>query len=50
VLKGRVVLTLGPEEHRLRAGDAASILPGELRLWRNDSASPARVVVVAAAA
>jgi transcriptional regulator with XRE-family HTH domain len=49
VLKGRVVLTLGPEEHRLGKGDAASILPGELRLWRNDDGGPARVMVVAVA-
>jgi quercetin dioxygenase-like cupin family protein len=49
VLKGTVVLTLGPQEHRLSAGDAASILPGELRLWRNDAGAPARVVIVAVA-
>lgn len=46
VLQGRVVLTLGPEEHRLRRGDAARILPGELHLWRNDARSPAQVMVV----
>jgi quercetin dioxygenase-like cupin family protein len=43
VLQGAVVLTLGPEEHRLRRGDAARILPNELRLWRNDARAPARV-------
>lgn len=46
VLKGRVTLTLGPEEHRLGAGDAACILPSELRLWRNDSRSAAQVLIV----
>jgi quercetin dioxygenase-like cupin family protein len=46
VLRGKVVLTLGPEEHRLKAGDAATILPGESRLWRNDGAVPARVLIV----
>ena len=46
VLRGRVRLTLGPEEHELHAGDAASILPGELRLWRNDSRSSAQVLIV----
>ena len=46
VLQGRVVLVLGPEEHRLRRGDATTILPGELRLWRNESAAPAKVMVV----
>ena len=47
VLQGEVVLTLGPEEHRLRRGDAARILPGELRLWRNAGRAPARVMIVA---
>lgn len=46
VLQGRVVLTLGPEEHRLRRGDAARILPGELHLWRNDARGPAHVMIV----
>ena len=46
VLKGKVTLTLGPEEHQLVAGDAACILPGELRLWRNDSMSAAQVLIV----
>jgi transcriptional regulator with XRE-family HTH domain len=49
VLEGEVVLTLGPEEHVLRKGDAATILPGELRLWRNERRRTARVAVVAAA-
>lgn len=47
VIQGEVLLTLGPEDHRLRRGDAATILPGELRLWRNEARGPARVVIVA---
>jgi quercetin dioxygenase-like cupin family protein len=46
VLQGQVALTLGPEEHRLRRGDAARILPGELHLWRNDAHAPARVMII----
>jgi quercetin dioxygenase-like cupin family protein len=47
VLQGELILTLGPEEHRLRRGDAAKILPGELRLWRNEARTPARVLIIA---
>ena len=47
VLQGEVVLTLGPDEHRLRRGDAATILPGELRLWRNEKRSLTRFMIVA---
>jgi quercetin dioxygenase-like cupin family protein len=46
VVQGEVILTLGPEEHRLRRGDAATILPGELRLWRNETRTPARVMII----
>jgi transcriptional regulator with XRE-family HTH domain len=46
VLQGEVSLILGPEEHRLRRGDAATILPGELRLWQNKSRAPARFLIV----
>jgi transcriptional regulator with XRE-family HTH domain len=46
VLQGKVVLTLGPEEYRLQRGDATTILPGELRLWRNEVAAPARVMII----
>jgi transcriptional regulator with XRE-family HTH domain len=46
VMQGEVILTLGPEDHRLRRGDAATILPGELRLWRNESRAPARVMII----
>ncbi len=47
VLQGEVVLTLGPEEHRLRRGDSAKILPGELRLWHNAARAPVRILIVA---
>ena len=47
VIQGAVTLTLGPEEHRLRRGDTATILPGELRLWRNEAGTPARVMIIA---
>jgi quercetin dioxygenase-like cupin family protein len=50
VVQGEVILTLGPEEHRLRRGDAATILPGELRLWRNEARTPARVMIIASPA
>lgn len=46
VLQGAVTLTLGPEQHRLRRGDAVTILPGELRLWHNEARSPARFLIV----
>lgn len=48
VLKGRVTLTLGPEEHVLREGDTAAILAGELRLWRNGTRALARILLVSA--
>jgi len=48
VVEGDVRLTLGPEPHDLRAGDAVTILPRELRLWENRGAKPARVLVVSA--
>jgi transcriptional regulator with XRE-family HTH domain len=47
VMQGEVILTLGPHDHRLRRGDAATILPGELRLWRNEARTPARVMIIA---
>jgi quercetin dioxygenase-like cupin family protein len=46
VLQGAVTLTLGPEQHRLRRGDAVTILPGELRLWHNEARSAARFLIV----
>jgi transcriptional regulator with XRE-family HTH domain len=48
VLKGEVTLTLGPEDHVLREGDTATILPGELRLWRNRAKASARILLVSA--
>jgi transcriptional regulator with XRE-family HTH domain len=48
VLEGEVTVTLGFERHRLCAGDAATILPRELRLWENAGTRPARVLVVSA--
>ncbi len=46
VLDGQVSLTLGPEDHLLAVGDTATILPGELRLWRNVGKLPARILLV----
>jgi len=46
VLEGEVELTLGPDTFELRAGDSVTILRGELRRWRNDSGSSARILVV----
>lgn len=48
VVQGQPTLCLGPEEHRLRTGDSVTILPGELRLWRNDARSTARFLLVKA--
>jgi transcriptional regulator with XRE-family HTH domain len=50
VTRGEVTLTLGPEEHRLRRGDAATIRPGELRLWRNAARAPVQILIVASSA
>jgi transcriptional regulator with XRE-family HTH domain len=46
VLEGSVRLTLGPEVHVLRKGDSVTLLPRELRLWVNDGAARARILVV----
>jgi transcriptional regulator with XRE-family HTH domain len=48
VLEGEVELTLGPDTTRLREGDAATILRGELRRWVNVGTGPARILIVAA--
>jgi transcriptional regulator with XRE-family HTH domain len=45
VLEGEVSLTLGPETHVMARGDAATILPRELRLWVNEGTSVARILV-----
>jgi transcriptional regulator with XRE-family HTH domain len=47
VVKGAATLSLGPEEHRLARGDSATILPGELRLWRNPGRGPVQLVIIA---
>ena len=48
VLEGEPTLTLGPEEHALRPGDAVTIRAQELRRWENRSNSVVRVLVVSA--
>jgi transcriptional regulator with XRE-family HTH domain len=47
VVEGEVQLTLGPDTFRMSAGDAATILRGELRRWSNAGTKPARILVVA---
>jgi len=46
VLKGPVNLTLGPDLHLLRTGDAVCFLPGELRLWENPGRTTASLLFV----
>jgi quercetin dioxygenase-like cupin family protein len=46
VLEGKVSLTLGPRQHELGPGDAVTIRPDELRLWRNTGTAPARFLIV----
>ncbi len=46
VLEGTVALTLGPDRHLLRKGDAVTILPGELRMWENTSRRAVRILTV----
>ena len=46
VLKGRVDLQLGPDLHRLAAGDSATLLPGELRLWVNPGRNLCQVLLI----
>ncbi len=47
VLEGEPTLTLGPEEHELRPGDAVTIRPQELRRWENRKGAVVRILVVA---
>ena len=47
ILEGEVELTLGPDVYRLQAGDAATILRGELRRWVNVGTGPAQILIVA---
>ncbi len=46
VLKGKVRLRLGPDEHLLAGGDSVTLLPGELRLWMNAGRTPCQVLIV----
>jgi transcriptional regulator with XRE-family HTH domain len=46
VLKGPVRLSLGPDLHVLRAGDAVCFQPGELRLWENPGSHAASLLFV----
>jgi quercetin dioxygenase-like cupin family protein len=46
VLTGEPTLTLGPEEHALRPGDAVTIRAQELRRWENKGKTIVRVLVV----
>jgi transcriptional regulator with XRE-family HTH domain len=46
IIEGRANLTLGPERYSLVAGDAVTILPGELRLWENPTQEQTRVLIV----
>jgi len=46
MLENAATLTLGPERHSLRKGDAVSILPQELRMWENPGRRIARILVV----
>jgi transcriptional regulator with XRE-family HTH domain len=46
VVKGAPILTLGPEEHRLKPGDAVTIRAQELRRWENRGRTVAQVLVV----
>lgn len=46
VVTGKVDLQLGPDLHRLRAGDSATLLPGELRLWVNPGRARCQVLLI----
>jgi transcriptional regulator with XRE-family HTH domain len=46
VIEGEPTLTIGPEEHTLRAGDAVTIRPQELRRWENRTQTLVKVLVV----
>ena len=46
VLKGRIHLRLGPDEHVLSAGDSVTLLGGELRLWVNEGRTACQVLIV----
>jgi transcriptional regulator with XRE-family HTH domain len=44
VLMGRPTLTIGEEQHELRAGDAVTIRARELRRWENRTAAPVKIL------
>lgn len=46
VLRGPVRLSLGPDLHVLRTGDAVCFQPGELRLWENPASRAAALLFV----
>ena len=46
VVHGEVDLTLGPDTFHLCAGDAVTILRGELRRWMNTAQTPATILIV----
>ena len=46
VVAGQTTLTLGPEEHLLKAGDAVTLRPGELRRWENRGSAIVRILLV----
>lgn len=46
VLRGRVTLRMGPDEHRLGRGDSATLLPRELTLWINESRGTCEILLV----
>jgi quercetin dioxygenase-like cupin family protein len=50
VLKGRVTLTLGDEEHTLAPGEAVTLPAHAPRRWENRGDEPAEVLMVAARA
>jgi transcriptional regulator with XRE-family HTH domain len=46
IMKGKVTLRLGPDEHELSTGDCVTLLPGELRLWVNAGKTPCQILIV----
>lgn len=46
VLRGAVTLRLGPDEHRLGAGDSVTLLPRELTLWMNEGRATCQILLV----
>jgi transcriptional regulator with XRE-family HTH domain len=46
VQEGEASLTLGPQEHVLKAGDAVTIRSQELSRWENRGSVPLRILIV----